>query len=264
MTVTDQVLELPATAQAPAALTFQGVSRIFRGGVEALSPTSLAVRQGEFIAIVGPSGCGKSTLLRLAAGLDRPTAGQIDLGARSLGYVFQDPTLLPWRSVEANIGLGLEIAKVPRRERADKVAQAIALTGLRGFEKALPRTLSGGMRMRVSLARALTGEPEVFLFDEPFAALDEITRQALGDELLALFARQRFAGVFVTHSVGEAVYLSSRVLVMSPRPGRIVAEVAVPTAYPRDPEFRFSTEYSAAVADVSHALRHKAGPRGAL
>ncbi|MDR1825405.1 MAG: ABC transporter ATP-binding protein [Bifidobacteriaceae bacterium] len=264
MTVADQLVERPSTITAPAALTFRRVRRIFRGGVEALSPTSLTVQRGEFIAIVGPSGCGKSTLLRLAAGLDKPTSGEIELGSESLGYVFQDPTLLPWRSVEANIGLGLEIAKVPRRERAEKVARAIELIGLQGFEKALPRTLSGGMRMRVSLARALTGEPDVFLFDEPFAALDEITRQALGDELLALFARQRFAGVFVTHSVAEAVYLSSRVLVMSPRPGRIVAEVAVPTEYPRDPEFRFSTEYSAAVADVSHALRHKAGPRGAL
>ncbi|MDR2565190.1 MAG: ABC transporter ATP-binding protein [Bifidobacteriaceae bacterium] len=260
------VSQLEGRADAPVqagVLDFQEIGRVFPGGVEALAPTSLTIKPGEFVAIVGPSGCGKSTLLRLAAKLDRPTAGRIVSATNSIGYVFQDPTLLPWRSVAANIGLGLELAHAPRAERAAKVAWAIELTGLGGFEQALPATLSGGMRMRVSLARALTGEPDVFLFDEPFAALDEITRQNLGDELSALAARQRFAGVFVTHSVAEAVYLSSRVLVMSARPGRIVAEIPVAAAQPRDPEFRLSSAYAGAVAEVTHALRHKATTAGA-
>lgn len=254
MTITTDLVDAPTTTPRPAAVRFEGVSRVFAGGVAALAPTTLTLAPGELVAVVGPSGCGKSTLLRLAAGLDQPSTGTITV-AGSVGYVFQDPTLLPWRTVEGNVRLGLEIDRVPRAVRAAKTARAVALTGLGGFEKALPRTLSGGMRMRVSLARALTGEPDVFLFDEPFAALDEITRQTLGDELLALFERQRFAGLFVTHSVAEAVYLSSRVLVVSPRPGRVVAEVPVDVGYPRDPELRFDPAFTAAVAEVSHALR---------
>jgi NitT/TauT family transport system ATP-binding protein len=207
------------------------------------------------VAIVGPSGCGKSTLLRLASHLTTPSAGEIHVGAGHLGYVFQDATLLPWRTVQRNVELLAELAGVPRSERAALAAQAIALTGLQGFEQHRPRALSGGMRMRVSLARALTMRPNIFLFDEPFGALDEITREHLGGELLNLFARERFAGLFVTHSVSEAAFLASRVLVMSPRPGHIVTEVEVPFAYPRPPELRFEPEFAAIAGEISARLR---------
>src|SRR5438105_2711205 len=203
------------------------------------------------VAIVGPSGCGKSTLLRLASRLTPPSAGSIKLSDGNLGYVFQDATLLPWRTVQRNVELLAELSGVGRAERSRLASQAIALTGLSGFEHHIPRALSGGMRMRVSLARALTLRPRTFLFDEPFGALDEITRERLNGELLGLFERERFAGLFVTHSVTEATFLASRVLVMSPRPGRIVAEVAVPFAYPRPPELRFEPEFAAVAGQIS-------------
>jgi NitT/TauT family transport system ATP-binding protein len=169
--------------------------------------------------------------------------------------VFQDPTLLPWRTVQGNVELLGELHGLPKEERQRSVAEAIALVGLEGFEDHHPKQLSGGMRMRVSLARSLTLKPEVFLFDEPFAALDEITRTRLNDELLKLFAHEGFAGLFVTHSIPEAVYLASRVVVMSGRPGRILGEVQVPFDYPRSPELRFDPEFAAVAGEVSKLLR---------
>jgi NitT/TauT family transport system ATP-binding protein len=236
-------------------LEFEGVEMTFPNGTVALSGVDLTVGAGEFVSVVGPSGCGKSTLLRIASGLETASSGTVRVDTKRVGYVFQDATLLPWRSVRANVELLAELQAVPKAERRTKAAEAIQLVGLDGFEKHLPRQLSGGMRMRTSLARSLTLDPEVFLFDEPFGALDEITREHLNDELQALFARRRFAGMFITHSVSEAVYLSTKVVVMSGRPGRIVDVFDVPFATPRDPELRYTPEFAALVGDVSHALR---------
>ena len=236
-------------------LDFRNVAMTFPDGTVALSGVDLTVNRGEFVTVVGPSGCGKSTLLRIASGLETATEGTAELDTTRIGYVFQDATLLPWRDVTANVELLAELNGVPRRERAAKAREAIELVGLSGFEKNLPKTLSGGMRMRTSLARSLTLDPELFLFDEPFGALDEITRERLNDELIKLFTEQQFAGLFITHSVSEAVYLSTKVIVMSGRPGRIVDTFEVPFDMPRDPEIRFTPEFAALVGDVSHALR---------
>ena len=242
-------------ANALDALAFDRVSKTYPDGTHAVDTVSLTVRVGEMVSIVGPSGCGKSTLLRLASRLTAPSTGEIIAADGHLGYVFQDPTLLPWRTVQHNVELLAELAGVRKAQRTRLAAEAIALTGLRGFERHRPRALSGGMRMRVSLARALTLRPRIFLFDEPFGALDEITRERLNGELLSLFERERFAGLFVTHSVTEATFLSSRVLVMSPRPGRIVAEIRVPFGYPRPAELRFDPEFASTAGEVSARLR---------
>jgi NitT/TauT family transport system ATP-binding protein len=236
-------------------LTFYGVAKRFDDGTLALLPTSFSVHPGELVALVGPSGCGKSTLLRLAAGLVAPTTGTIDVGARNLGYVFQDPTLLPWRTVRRNVELLGELHGVGKAERQAAAAAAIETVGLTGFEDKYPRALSGGMKMRASLARALTMAPEVFLFDEPFGAVDEITRERLNDELLHLFTERRFAALFVTHSVIEATFLASRVLVMSPRPGKIVADLTIPFPYPRPVELRYDPAFARVAGDVGAALR---------
>ncbi|MBV8717699.1 MAG: ABC transporter ATP-binding protein [Chloroflexi bacterium] len=237
------------------ALVFEGVAKTFPDGTRALEDINVQVHSGEMVAIVGPSGCGKSTLLRLASNLSSPSEGEIRVGDGNLGYVFQDPTLLPWRNVQRNVELLAELAGVPRAERAKLAADAIGLTGLDGFQQHLPRALSGGMRMRVSLARSLTMRPRIFLFDEPFGALDEITRERLNGELLGLFERERFAGLFVTHSVIEATFMASRVLVMSPRPGRIVSEIQVPFGYPRPTELRFDPDFAAVAGQISARLR---------
>jgi NitT/TauT family transport system ATP-binding protein len=239
------------------ALAFDHVSKVFPDGTQAVDDVSVEVRSAEMVAVVGPSGCGKSTLLRLASRLTAPSGGEIRIGDGNLGYVFQDSTLLPWRTVQSNVELLAEIAGVPKAERAKLAAEAVILTGLSGFENHRPRALSGGMRMRVSLARALTMRPRIFLFDEPFGALDEITRERLNGELLGLFERERFAGLFVTHSVSEAAFLASRVLVMSPRPGRVVAEIAVPFPYPRPPELRFDPDFASIAGQISARLREK-------
>jgi NitT/TauT family transport system ATP-binding protein len=240
---------------ATAVLRFAGVSKRFADGTLALADADLAVAPGEFVSVVGPSGCGKSTLLRIASGLDDASGGTVDVRATSVGYVFQDATLLPWRSVRDNVRLLAELDGMAKAERDRRVADAIELVGLSGFEKHLPHELSGGMRMRTSLARSMVLAPDVFLFDEPFGALDEITRERLNDELLRLFAERRFASLFITHSVAEAVFMSGRVLVMSARPGRIKAEVAVPFPYPRVPEIRYSAAFAALCGDVSRHLR---------
>ena len=227
----------------------------FPDGTEAVADATFSVAGGEFVAVVGPSGCGKSTLLRIASGLLEPTGGSIDIDPRGIGYVFQDPTLMPWRTVRGNVELLAELHGLRRDERRLAAQRAIDLVGLTGFEDHYPRSLSGGMRMRCSLARTLTLQPPIMLFDEPFGAVDEITRERLNEETLRLFEQQQFAGLFITHSISEAVFLSTRVLVMSPRPGRIVAEIAVPFAYPRDPDLRFDAHFGAISSEVSHALR---------
>jgi NitT/TauT family transport system ATP-binding protein len=238
-----------------AMLAFSGVGRTFPDGTQALGGVDLTVDRGEFVTVVGPSGCGKSTLLRLASGLDAPTEGTVRVRTQQVGYVFQDPTLLPWRTVQRNVELLAELEKLPRAERHRRVTEAISLVGLEGFEKHRPRALSGGMRMRVSLARSLVLQPDVFLFDEPFGALDEMTRERLNDELLQLFMDRRFAALFITHSVAEAVFLSTRVVVMSTRPGRILGDVAVPFGYPRRPELRYAEDFGKVAAEVSDLLR---------
>lgn len=234
---------------------FRDAGMTYDDGTVALENVDVTVRRGEFVTVVGPSGCGKSTLLRIAAGLEAHTAGSCETHTDRVGFVFQDATLLPWRSVRKNVELLAELNGRTAAERAAAAQEAIDLVGLRGFEASMPRQLSGGMRMRASLARSLTLDPDLFLFDEPFGALDEITRQRLNDELLRLFAQRGFGGLFITHSVAEAVYLSTRVVVMSGRPGRVVDVVDIPFEIPRDPEIRFTREFGELVGRVSHALK---------
>lgn len=236
-------------------LSFESVSVTFPDGTAALDSVDLAIGRGEFVAIVGPSGCGKSTLLRVASGLEHATGGRVGSDGSAIGYVFQDATLLPWRTVEGNVSLLAELEGIKGDERTSRVRDALATVGLTEWSGHLPRQLSGGMRMRVSLARSLVLRPGVFLFDEPFGALDEMTRERLNDELQALFCREGFAGLFVTHSVAEAVYLASRVVVMSPRPGRIVADIPVPFPFPRSHDLRYGAAFGETCAQVSRALR---------
>ncbi|MDT3438211.1 MULTISPECIES: ABC transporter ATP-binding protein [unclassified Pseudofrankia] len=228
---------------------------VFRGGVHAVDQVSLDVAPGELVSIVGPSGCGKSTLLRIASGLQAPTHGSVTAPDDHIAYVFQDPTLLPWRNVLDNVALCSQLRREPKSERLRKAQAAIDMVGLTGFEKRYPNQLSGGMRMRTSLARALTLDPRLFLFDEPFGAIDEITRERLNGELLRIFSGSRFAGLFVTHSIAEAVFLSSRVVVMSARPGRIIGEFAVPFPYPRTPRLRAEAEFAALTGQIGECLR---------
>jgi NitT/TauT family transport system ATP-binding protein len=260
VTERDQIAEsVPGGADdrsdSPPALRFTDVGKRFPDGTVALTGVNIDVANGEFVSIVGPSGCGKSTLLRIASGLTKVSEGKVDVRASTVGYVFQDPTLLPWRSVRKNVELLAELAKMPKAERRQRAAEAIKLVGLTGFERHRPRALSGGMRMRVSLARSLVLQPDLFLFDEPFGAVDEITRERLNDELLQLFLARGFAALFVTHSVSEAVFLATRVIVMSPRPGRVLGDFSIPFDYPRQPQLRFSDEFAHVAARVSRCLR---------
>jgi NitT/TauT family transport system ATP-binding protein len=236
-------------------LDFGDVEMRFPNGTVALQGVDLTVDRGEFVTVVGPSGCGKSTLLRIASGLETASNGTVDVRTDRIGYVFQDATLLPWRPVAENVELLAELHGMSKADRRAKAAESIDLVGLTGFEQHLPKQLSGGMRMRASLARSLTLDPELFLFDEPFGALDEITRERLNDELLKLFVEKQFAGLFITHSVSEAVYLSTKVVVMSGRPGGIVDTFDVPFPMPRNPDIRFEPEFGKLVGEVSHALR---------
>ena len=249
---------------AGAVLAFTGVSKRFPDGTVALRGVDLAVEAGEFVSVVGPSGCGKSTLLRIASGLTGASDGSVRVVPGELGYVFQDPTLLPWRTVRANVELFGELRRLSREERRRRAMHAIELVGLSDFVGHRPRALSGGMRMRVSLARTLTLRPELFLFDEPFAALDEITSERLNDELLQLYQSQGFSAVFVTHSVSEAVFLATRVVVMSGRPGQVRGDFEVPFAYPRSPRLRFSEEFARVAGEVSARLRGESATRAAL
>ena len=238
----------------PPRIRLSGVGKTYQNGTEALHDVDLAVGEGEFVSLLGPSGCGKSTLLRLIAGLGAVTDGAIDWPSspsnargepvRDLGFVFQEPTLMPWATVADNVYLPLKLAGIRRRAAAVRVEEALAMVGLGGFAGAYPRELSGGMKMRVSSARALVVKPRVLLMDEPFAALDEITRFRLNDDLLQLWQAQRWTVIFVTHSVFESVYLSNRIVVMSSRPGRVVGAVAIDAPYPRGSAFRTSRPYS--------------------
>lgn len=249
MTPTAPALEAATTLQ------FASVSKQYPDGTVALRDIDLTVRQKEFVSVVGPSGCGKSTLLRLASGLEEHTGGDLLVDRRGLAYVFQDATLLPWRSVAKNVGLLGELEGLSKATLRQRVAEAIDLVGLTGFEKHLPRQLSGGMKMRASLARALTLQPSLFLFDEPFGALDEISRERLNSELTSLFSDQEFAVLFITHSIPEAVFLSTRVVVMSARPGEIIGEVKIPFEYPRTPDLKFTPEFGEICAELSDLLR---------
>jgi NitT/TauT family transport system ATP-binding protein len=250
-----QTPEPPAKEPPPIALRFDSVSMVYPDGTEALRDVSFDVERGEFVTVVGPSGCGKSTLLRIASNLNPATGGTVHVEPGGLGYVFQDATLLQWRNVLRNVELMAELDGMPKPERRRRALEAIALVGLEGSEQKYPQQLSGGMKMRASLARSLVVDPHVFLFDEPFGAVDEITREHLNDEVIKLFQLNQFAGLFITHSITEAVYLSTRVLVMSGRPGTIVAAFDVPFAYARSPELRFDPAFAELCGRVSQALR---------
>ncbi len=244
--------------QRPKVLEMQGIAKVFNGTVTALKGMNLTVNEGDFISLLGPSGCGKSTALRLVAGLMQPTEGRIlwegGKGGGDLGVVFQEPTLMPWATVARNVWLPFRLRKQSFASVQDRIAEALALVGLEKFHDAYPRELSGGMKMRVSIARAMVTNPRLILMDEPFAALDEITRQKLNIDLLALKARIGCTVIFITHSVFESVFLSERVIVMAARPGRVIAELQVDAPYPRDAGFRTSADYAAHTQVVSTAL----------
>ena len=237
-----------------AAVEIAAAAKTYPNGTRALEPVNLTVAEGEFVTLLGPSGCGKSTLLKMVAGLLAPSEGTIalwgapvDQAERSghrLSFVFQEATLMPWARVQANVRLPLDLARTPQAAADARVADALKLVGLEKFAGNLPRELSGGMQMRVSIARGLVTEPTLLLMDEPFGALDEITRFRLDSDLLALWQRKKLTVIFVTHSIYEAVYLSTRVVVMAARPGRVVDEVAIDEPYPRAASFRVSTAFS--------------------
>ncbi|HVJ23646.1 MAG TPA: ABC transporter ATP-binding protein [Burkholderiales bacterium] len=235
-------------------VALRGADKLYSNGTQALKGLDLSIREGEFVSLLGPSGCGKSTVLRLIAGLGDLSSGSIDWSEirGDIGFVFQDPTLMPWATVSDNIYLPLRVRGINKKEAAPRIERAMEQVGLAGFGKSYPRELSGGMRMRVSIARALVAQPKILLMDEPFAALDEITRFRLNDDLLELWASQRWTVVFVTHSVFESVYLSSRILVMSARPGRVSSEVVLDAK--RDASFRTSAAYADQCRTVSARL----------
>jgi NitT/TauT family transport system ATP-binding protein len=238
-----------------ATLDFTDVAMRFPNGTVALGGVDLSIRPGEFVALLGPSGCGKSTLLRLASGLDTATSGRTATDTDRIGYVFQDATLLPWLSVERNVALFGELDRLPKREVERRVSHALDMVGLTAFAAHLPHQLSGGMRMRTSLARSLVNNPALFLFDEPFGALDEFTREKLNDDVRALWRDEGFTGVFVTHSIAEAVYMATRVVVMGASPGRIIGEFAVPFGAERDEHTRYSPEFAELSAEISDVLK---------
>jgi len=238
-------------------LTLSHVSKSFDNGVAALSGVDLRVDEGEFVSLLGPSGCGKSTALRLIAQLLKPSSGEIAFpnGRPPTGFVFQEPTLMPWADALTNARLPLDLEHKNGKEADERAARALARVGLAGFERAYPRELSGGMKMRVSIARAIAGAPKLLLMDEPFAALDELTRQSLNDDLLKLWREDGLTVIFVTHSVFESTYLSSRVIVMTPRPGRVAADIAIAQPDNRDANYRLTPQFAANAAKVSAALR---------
>jgi NitT/TauT family transport system ATP-binding protein len=254
------------TAQDEAIVSLRNVAKTFENGTAALDGLNLDVCAGEFVSLLGPSGCGKSTALRIIAGLSEASGGDVvspsqqsDAAAGQVGFVFQDPTLLPWASVADNVLLPFKLRTAHGAKPHANVMQALKRVGLADFADAFPRELSGGMRMRVSIARALVTEPRLLLMDEPFAALDEITRFKLNNDLLALWQDMRDTVIFVTHSVFESVFLSQRILVMTPRPGRVFTEVDIPAPYPRDERFRTSAEYAGYCRRVSEALGQAMG-----
>jgi len=247
-----------AASSAQPLVTLRRVGKRFANGTVALRDIDLDLVPGQFISLLGPSGCGKSTLLKLLSGLAPASSGQMQWGWQgdrpALSFVFQDPTLLPWAHALRNVALPLMLAGVPEDEASARAREALASVGLAGFEKRYPRELSGGMKMRVSIARALVTRPRILLMDEPFAALDEITRTRLNADLLALWQRERFSAVFVTHSIFESVFLSQRIVVMAPRPGRVVADLDVDEPYPRAASYRTSAVYGRHCDRVAAAL----------
>ncbi len=256
---------MPSDRSNPGAVVeLRGVTKRYSNGTVAVSNLDLDLYAGEFVSLLGPSGCGKTTVLRMIAGLSEVSAGHIDWPAATngqhgqvlhdVGFVFQEATLMPWATALQNVMLPLKLKHMPMHEATERAEAALGAVGLAGFREAYPRELSGGMKMRVSIARALATRPRILLMDEPFAALDEITRHKLNDDLLALWARERFTAVFVTHSVFESVYLSQRIVVMAARPGRVIADIANEAPVPRDRAFRTSPEYAAACRLVSDKL----------
>ncbi len=253
---------MPPDNSTPRFLTLADVSKAFPSGLNALAPTSFSLSNGEFVSLVGPSGCGKSTLLRLVAGLTEPTTGQSSLASDTakVSFVFQDPTLMPWATVSENVQLPLKLENALEARSKDLASTVLEWVGLKDFQNAYPRELSGGMKMRASIARALIIQPDLLLLDEPFAALDEFTRAQLNEDLLDLWQQQKWTSIFVTHSIREAAFLSSRILVMTPRPGRIIADVQVPFDYPRDSDLRNSHAYTGLCAEIeAHLAEHMNG-----
>ena len=261
----DAAALVAASAPGPApAIEVLSASKTYPNGTVALQPVDLTVHEGEFVTLLGPSGCGKSTLLKMVAGLLAPSDGRLllwrkpvaalEASGRKLAFVFQSATLMPWASVRTNVRLPLDLTGVPRPQADDRVEEALALVGLAEFASALPRSLSGGMQMRVSIARSLVVQPNLLLMDEPFGALDEITRHKLDAELLALWRKKRLTVVFVTHSIHEAVFLSTRVVMMAARPGRITDEVAIEEPHPRTPEFMVTPRFAADARRLQESL----------
>ncbi|MFN9474965.1 ABC transporter ATP-binding protein [Acidovorax sp.] len=255
----------PATTHRPTpAVQVLSAEKTYPNGTQALLPVDLTIEEGEFVTLLGPSGCGKSTLLKMVAGLLEPTDGrlqlwhkpvaQLDESGKKMAFVFQSPTLMPWASVQTNVRLPLDLAGVPRQEADGRVAEALALVGLSKFANALPRALSGGMQMRVSIARGLVTQPDLLLMDEPFGALDEITRHRLDADLLDLWRKKKLTVIFVTHSIHEAVFLSSRVVMMAARPGRVVEEFRIDAPYPRTADFMVSPEFSRYAKQLQDSL----------
>ena len=252
----------PPSESTPAHVELSGVAKRFTNGARVLENIDLRVDKGDFVSLIGPSGCGKSTLLKLVSGLSAPSAGRIRVDAmtpvdarETMSFIFQDATLLPWRTVAGNVRLGLELERAAAPQREKVTRELLALVGLEAVGDRYPRQLSGGMRMRVSIARALATTPRLLLMDEPFGALDEITRDRLNEELLRLREREGWTALFVTHSVAEAVFLSSRIVVLGANPGRIVHDLAVPFPYPRTDALRGSDAFGQTVLEVSRALR---------
>lgn len=249
----------PALQADGSQLLLRSVGKVFGNRTVALQGVDLTIGQGEFVSLLGPSGCGKSTVLRIIAGLTNPTSGRVEWRGYApdeadIGFVFQEPTLMPWASVFDNVWLPLRLRGVSRAQASDRVNEMLAKVGLAGFERSVPRELSGGMKMRVSIARALVTKPRLLLMDEPFAALDEITRMQLNDDLLSLWQAQRFTAIFVTHSVFESVFLSNRIVVMAARPGRVFEEITIDADYPRGDAFRGSSRYSDCCHTASDSL----------
>lgn len=243
-------------------IELNAVSKQYRNGRLILDRLTLSVDKGEFVSIIGPSGCGKSTVLKLISGLSPVTSGEIHVDGmtpkdarETMSFIFQDATLLPWRTVRANVGLGLELEHIPADKRNAKVDSLLELVGLSNVSKAYPRELSGGMKMRVSVARALATGPRLLLMDEPFAALDEISRDRLNEELLRLREEQKWTVVFVTHSVPEAVFLSDRIIILAPNPGRIHADAPIDLPHPRTAELRTTSNYEQKIVEISRLLR---------
>jgi NitT/TauT family transport system ATP-binding protein len=254
------------TESAAPAIEILSAEKTYPNGTHALQPVDLSIAEGEFVTLLGPSGCGKSTLLKMIAGLLLPSDGRLLLwrqpvsldqsAARKLAFVFQSATLMPWASVQSNVRLPLDLAHVPRAEADARVAESLKLVGLAKFASALPRALSGGMQMRVSIARALVTDPHLLLMDEPFGALDEITRHRLDADLLELWATKKLTVVFVTHSIHEAVFLSSRVVMMAARPGRVVDELRIDEPHPRTADFMVSPQFSRYAKKLQDSLLH--------